>query len=94
MTNLNKRLYSTNNISSYPLFITGLFDAEGSFVVTILKNCKYKTGWNVQARVQIKMHEKDRPLILAIRNYFGGRFAGSLRFPSPPGARRFCKNKI
>ena len=41
---LNKRLYSTNNISSYPLFITGLFDAEGSFVVTILKNPKLKTG--------------------------------------------------
>jgi NADH:ubiquinone oxidoreductase subunit K len=55
-----------------PWFITGLFDAESSFVVTILKNSKYKTGWNVQARVQIKMHEKDRPLILAIQNYFGG----------------------
>ena len=53
-------------------FITGLFDAESSFVVTILKNSKYKTGWNVQARVQIKMHERDRPLILAIQNYFGG----------------------
>ena len=53
-------------------FITGLFDAESSFVVTILKNSRYKTGWNVQARVQIKMHEKDRPLILAIQNYFGG----------------------
>ena len=53
-------------------FITGLFDAESSFVVTILKNSKYKTGWNVQARVQIKMLEKDRPLILAIQNYFGG----------------------
>ena len=55
-----------------PWFITGLFDAESSFVVTILKNSKYKTGWNVQARVQIKMHEKDRALIQAIQNYFGG----------------------
>lgn len=53
-----------------PWFITGLFDAESSFVITILKNSKYKTGWNVQARVQIKMHEKDRPLIMAIQNYF------------------------
>lgn len=44
---INNRLYSTqlsNSISSYPLFITGLFDAEGSFVVTILKNHKLKTG--------------------------------------------------
>jgi len=55
-----------------PLFITGLFDAESSFVITILKNSKYKTGWNVQARVQIKMHEKDRALIQAIQDFFGG----------------------
>jgi NADH-ubiquinone oxidoreductase chain 4L len=46
-----KSLYSTaasqqsfNNLLIEPLFITGLFDAEGSFVVTILKNPKLKTG--------------------------------------------------
>lgn len=37
--------YSKNSLSSCsPGFITGLFDAEGSFVVTILKNATYKTG--------------------------------------------------
>lgn len=56
----------------HPWFITGLFDAESSFVVTILKNSRYKTGWNVQARVQIKMYEKDRALIKAVQDYFGG----------------------
>jgi len=40
-------------------------------VVTILKNTKYKTGWNVQARVQLKMHEKDRALIQSIQEFFG-----------------------
>jgi hypothetical protein len=55
-----------------PWFITGLFDAESSFVVTNLKNSRYKTGWNVQARVQIKMHEKDRVLIQSIQEFFGG----------------------
>jgi hypothetical protein len=55
-----------------PWFITGLFDAESSFVVTILKNSRYKTGWNVQARVQIKMHEKDRVLIQSIQEFFKG----------------------
>lgn len=71
------RYYSTNvsnrNINdSYidPWFITGIFDAESSFVVTILKNPRYKTGWNVQARVQIKMHEIDRALIENISKYF------------------------
>jgi len=53
-----------------PWFISGFSDAEGSFVVTILKNPRYKIGWNVQARFQIKLHEKDRALLLLIQNYF------------------------
>lgn len=72
------RTYSTTNFSKNslsscsPMFFSGLFDAEGSFVVTFLKNARYKTGWNVQARIQIKMHEKDRVLIQSIQNFFGG----------------------
>ena len=53
-----------------PSFISGFSDAEGSFVVTILKNPRYKIGWNVQARFQIKLHEVDRALLLLIQNYF------------------------
>ena len=68
------RNYSTNTktFSVDPWYITGIFDAESSFVVIILKNPRYKTGWNVQARTQIKMHERDRDLILKIQEYFGG----------------------
>ncbi|VBB87383.1 Dod ND4L i1 grp IC protein (mitochondrion) [Podospora comata] len=53
-----------------PSFISGFSDAEGSFVVTILNNPRYKIGWNVQARFKIKLHEKDRALLLLIQNYF------------------------
>lgn len=69
-----KNFYTINHIiySIDPWFITGLFDAECSFVVTILKNPRYKTGWNVQARVQLKMHEIDRALIEKIQEFFGG----------------------
>lgn len=75
--NVGVRKYSTVSAHTItkkidPWFITGLFDAESSFVVTILKNPRYKTGWNVQARTQIKMHEKDRDLMLQIQEYFGG----------------------
>lgn len=59
-------------ITLNPLFVTGFSDAESSFVVTILKNPRYKIGWNVQARFQIKLHEKDRALLLLIQNYFQG----------------------
>ena len=72
---LNYKNFSINCCKSYsvdPWFITGLFDGEGSFVVVILKNPRYKTGWNVQARIQIKMHEKDRALIEKIKKFFGG----------------------
>ena len=51
-------------------FITGLIDAEGSFVVTILKNARYSLGWVIQARFQFKLHEKDRDLVLAIRDFY------------------------
>nr|YP_010743683.1 NADH dehydrogenase subunit 4L [Diaporthe sojae]WET30429.1 NADH dehydrogenase subunit 4L [Diaporthe sojae] len=65
------RNYSTERkIVLSPSFISGFSDAEGSFVITILKNPRYKIGWNVQARFQIKLHEKDRALLLLIKNYF------------------------
>ena len=63
---------SENYYSLDPWFITGLIDAEGSFVITILNNIRYKTGWTIQTRMQVKMHEKDRPLILSIQKFFGG----------------------
>lgn len=37
-----------------------------------LKNPRYKTGWNVQARIQLKIYERNRDLILKIQEYFGG----------------------
>lgn len=62
---------SERKIVLSPSFISGFSDGKGSFVVTILKNPRYKIGWNVQARFQIKLHEKDRALLLLIQNYFG-----------------------
>lgn len=53
-----------------PSFISGFSDAEGSFVVIILKNPRYNVGWSVQARFQIKLHENDRALLLLIQKFF------------------------
>lgn len=58
---------SNNNLILDPWFITELFDAESSFVVTIFNNYRYKTGWTVQPIIQIKMHEKDRNLIKSVQ---------------------------
>ena len=62
---------SQKNSHIHPLFITGLFDAHSSFVVTVIKNSRYSRGWNLQARVQIKMYEKDRALIVSSQEFFG-----------------------
>jgi NADH:ubiquinone oxidoreductase subunit K len=64
----NNIISRTNKLDSS--FITGLIDAEGSFVVTILKNARYRLGWVIQARFQFKLHEKDRALVLAIQDFY------------------------
>ena len=52
-------------------FITGLTDAEGSFIVIIRKSPGYNTGWRVETRFSIGMHQKDLALLKLIQSYFG-----------------------
>ena len=63
-----------------PWFITGLTDGEGSFIVGVVRNNNYKTGWNIKARFQIALHSKDIHLLLLIQNYFG---VGKIRKHKP-----------
>jgi len=39
----SKSFNSKNSLD--PLFITGIFDAESSFLIAMLNNPRYKTGW-------------------------------------------------
>ena len=43
----------------HPWFITGFTDAEGSFSVSVTKDPKFRTGWEVQLTFQIKLHLRD-----------------------------------
>lgn len=70
---------SGNNSDLHPLFVSGLFDAESSFVVIFSKNTRYKTGWAINPRVQIKMHIRDKDLILSLQNFFGN--IGYISYP-------------
>lgn len=76
---LNKRSYSSialkssaSKFSFNPWFITGLVDAEGSFMVRIRKNSKYRTGWTVVSIFSIVFDKKDLPLLEGIKAHFGG----------------------
>jgi hypothetical protein len=72
------RFYSTsssvhtiNNIFN-PFFITGLTDAEGSFICIIRKSAGHKLGWRVEVIFQIGLHKKDLNLLKLIQAYFDG----------------------
>jgi len=54
-------------------FITGFTDAEGSFIISIQKEPKNKTGWTVKSRFSIGLHEKDREILELIKYYFKGK---------------------
>ncbi|BDI12834.1 hypothetical protein (mitochondrion) [Phanerochaete sordida] len=61
-----------------PFFITGFIDAVrpkgrgGSFMLSLIKDSKYKTGWAVKLTFAIVLHQKDSVLLESIRSTLGG----------------------
>lgn len=54
-------------------FVTGFSDAEGSFIVQILRNKNLKVGWTVKTKFSIGLHEKDLAILERIKSYFGNK---------------------
>ena len=69
---LRSRSFSTLKSPLDPNFITGFIDAEGSFVISIQKEPKNKTGWTIKSRLSISLHKKDLAILEQIKNYFKG----------------------
>lgn len=55
-----------------PWFISGLTDAEGSFVCIVRKSEGHRLGWRVEVIFQIGLHKKDLELLKLIQAYFDG----------------------
>jgi LAGLIDADG endonuclease len=53
-----------------PNWVTGFTDGEGCFLINIYKNNVYKTGWRIYACFQIKLHVRDKDLLLDIKSFF------------------------
>lgn len=53
-----------------PWFITGITDAEGSFVCIIRKSLGHRLNWRVEVVFQIGLHKKDLDLLKSIKAYF------------------------
>nr|YP_009493217.1 LAGLIDADG endonuclease [Ganoderma calidophilum]AWJ64012.1 LAGLIDADG endonuclease [Ganoderma calidophilum] len=54
--------------------MTGFTDAEGCFIILILKDPKNnkKTNWTVKTRFSIGLHKKDTLILELIKSHFGG----------------------
>lgn len=60
--NKETQVWYTTKVASTrldPLFLTGLTDAEGSFLVEIRKDPSYRAGWMIVARYSVVLHRKD-----------------------------------
>ncbi len=64
------RNFSTLESKLDPSYVTGFTDGEGSFILTIIKDNKYKSGWRVTCRFVISLHKKDLMLLNSIKNFF------------------------
>ncbi len=73
---LGARFYSTlpkdNNIDNLnPNFVSGLIDAEASFIISVRQRSKLKEdNWIVQASLQVRMNNKDLALLVLIQRFF------------------------
>ncbi len=55
----------------HPWFITGFVDGEGSFMIRVRKNSKYRLGFTVEAVFSVTLHKKDIMILQEIQTYFG-----------------------
>ena len=92
----NAKFYSSpikenNNPGLDPWFITGITDAEGCFLISVLKDSEYKLGWQCRVKFKITLHSKDFPLLLEIQQFFGG--VGSIQ-NNPNGTRDYIVTNL
>jgi len=64
---------SYNNYGNFlhPYFITGFIDGEGCFNLSIFKDSRRTTGWQVKPRFLISLHKRDRALLELIKTSLG-----------------------
>jgi hypothetical protein len=60
---------SMNN-KLHPYWITGFTDGEGCFYIGISKNSGRNIGWRVSPGFEIRLHLRDKNLILQIKSFF------------------------
>jgi len=70
LSKLNNKKYYTTKTHIDPWFITGFTDAEGSFMVHLVKD-KRNLQWRVWLNFVIGLHKSDLALLKDIQTFFG-----------------------
>ena len=55
-----------------PLWVSGFVDGEGCFSISVTRDPRFKTGWQVRVSFSITLHKKDRPLLEHIKQQSRG----------------------
>ncbi len=81
MTNLSLAQYAGSRTAQhFSAYLSGYFDGEGCFTVSISPRAKLKVGWEVRPSVSVSQNEDRSQVLHMVESYFG---CGSIR--SDPG---------
>ncbi len=80
MANLSPTQYAGSRTAiDFPSYLSGYFDGEGCFTVSISPRAKLKVGWEVRPSVSVSQNEERSQVLNMIHSYFG---CGTIR-PDP-----------
>ena len=81
MANLSPAQHAGSRTAiDFPSYLSGYFDGEGCFTVSISPRAKLKVGWEVRPSVSVSQNEDRSQVLRMIESYFG---CGAIR--SDPG---------
>lgn len=84
----NNKIYNTYKL--HPYNITGYFDGEGCFNISVYPNAKMNIGYSVTFSAEIKQHSNSVNLLYSIKEYFNGK--GNISFTTSSLARYKISN--
>lgn len=71
--------YTDNDIYKlHPFNVTGYYDGEGCFNISVYLNPKMKTGYSVTFSAEFKQHSNSLKLLQSLKSYFNNK--GSISF--------------
>ena len=68
--NVQQRKFSQQTFKINSYYISGLVDAEGSFIVQIYKDNKIIIGWRVKTTFTVVLHSKDKMILEHLQSYW------------------------